>query len=78
MLLASLACAREVRATTKYAAEFLSVPVGARAVGMGGAFTAVSDDATSPWWNPAGMVFLVVLEPVAAFVVKHGVLPTAR
>ena len=58
LLLASLACAREVGATTKYAAEFLSVPVGARAVGMGGAFTAVSDDATSPWWNPAGMVFL--------------------
>jgi hypothetical protein len=43
---------------TKYAAEFLKIPVGARAVGMGAAFSAVADDATSPFWNPAGMVFL--------------------
>ena len=45
-------------AATKYAGEFMKIPVGARAIGMGGAFTAVSDDATSPYWNPAGMVFL--------------------
>jgi len=45
-------------AATKYAGEFMKIPVGARAVGMGGAFTAVADDATSPYWNPAGMVFL--------------------
>jgi len=43
---------------TKYAAEFLKIAVGARAVGMGGAFSAVADDATSPFWNPAGMVYL--------------------
>lgn len=43
---------------TKYAAEFLKIPVGARAVGMGGAFSAIADDATSPYWNPAGMVYL--------------------
>ena len=43
---------------TKYAGEFLSIPIGARAIGMGGAFVAVADDATAPWWNPAGMVFL--------------------
>src|ERR1051325_3344082 len=42
----------------KYPAEFLKIPVGARAVGMGGAFAAVADDATSPFWNPAGMVYL--------------------
>ena len=29
--------------------------IGIRAQGMGGAFTAVSDDATASWWNPAGM-----------------------
>lgn len=29
--------------------------VGVRASGMGGAFTAVADDATASWWNPAGM-----------------------
>lgn len=43
---------------TKYAGEFMKIPVGARAIGMGGAFSAVSDDATAPYWNPAGMVFL--------------------
>src|SRR5512132_2153648 len=29
--------------------------VGVRAQGMGGAFTAVADDATAAWWNPAGL-----------------------
>lgn len=43
---------------TKYAAEFLKIQVGARAMGMGGAFVAVADDATSIYWNPAGMVYL--------------------
>ena len=28
---------------------------GIRAQGMGGAFVAVSDDATATWWNPAGL-----------------------
>ncbi|OQX84562.1 MAG: hypothetical protein B6D63_04245 [Candidatus Latescibacteria bacterium 4484_7] len=39
-----------------YAAQFLKIGVSARAIGMGGAFTAVADDATSIYWNPAGMV----------------------
>lgn len=30
-------------------------PVGVRAAGMGGAFTAVADDGTAPYWNPAGL-----------------------
>src|SRR5216110_1745181 len=29
--------------------------IGVRAQGMGGAFTAVADDDTASWWNPAGM-----------------------
>jgi hypothetical protein len=29
--------------------------IGIRAQGMGGAFVAVSDDATTTWWNPAGL-----------------------
>lgn len=29
--------------------------VGVRAQGMAGAFTAVADDATATWWNPAGL-----------------------
>ena len=38
-----------------HAAEFLSHGVGARALGMGGAFVAISDDATATYWNPAGL-----------------------
>lgn len=37
---------------------FLKTGVGARAVGMGGAFVAVSDDSTAVYWNPAGLGLL--------------------
>jgi len=40
----------------KYAGEFLSAGVGSRALGMGGAFTAVANDVTAGYWNPAGLV----------------------
>ena len=36
-------------------AAFLKFGVGARATGLGGAYTAVSDDANSMYWNPAGL-----------------------
>ena len=40
--------------------------VGVRALGMGGAFVAVADDATAVWWNPAGLatggVFSMTIE----------------
>src|SRR5262245_13557139 len=56
----------------KYAAEFLKIPVGPRAIGMGAAFVAVSDDATAPYWNPAGMVYLPYREVVAMHSEKFG------
>ncbi len=36
-------------------ANFLEIGVGARAMGMGGAFGALSEGATALYWNPAGI-----------------------
>lgn len=33
----------------------LEAGVGARALGMGGAFTAIADNSDAPYWNPAGL-----------------------
>lgn len=44
--------------TTKVAttsAQFLKIGAGARAIGMGGAYSAMSHDIYSVYWNPAGL-----------------------
>jgi hypothetical protein len=43
---------------SKYAGEFLSLGVGARPMGMGGAYAAISDDASAIYWNAAGLTNL--------------------
>ena len=40
------------------AVVFLTIFPGARAVGMGAAFTAIADDATATFYNPGGMPFI--------------------
>ena len=37
--------------------HYNNVPVGTRAVGMGGAFGGVADDASGVYYNPAGLAF---------------------
>jgi hypothetical protein len=39
----------------KYAGEFMASGVGGRALGMGGAYVAVTGDVTFGYWNPAGL-----------------------
>jgi hypothetical protein len=39
-----------------FAAAFLETGLGARGAGIGSAFAAVVDDASAPYWNPAGLV----------------------
>jgi hypothetical protein len=40
---------------TKYAGSFMENGGSARALGMGGAFTAVANDPSTTFWNPAGL-----------------------
>ncbi|MDP8205056.1 MAG: PorV/PorQ family protein [Candidatus Electryonea clarkiae] len=35
--------------------QFLKIPIGARGVGMGNAFAALSNDVSAMYWNPAGL-----------------------
>lgn len=37
--------------------HYINTPVGDRASGLGGAYTAVSDDAAGLYYNPAGLVY---------------------
>src|SRR5438477_13017717 len=73
-LLALCACLATVSPAlaTKYAAEFLRIPVGPRAIGMGEAFQAIADDATASYWNPAGMVYLPYREVLVEHQEKFG------
>jgi len=43
-------------AQVKYSNEFLSIGAGARLLGMGGAGSAMVDDATAGYWNPSRML----------------------
>ena len=51
------------------AGAFLRMGVGARAIGMGGAFTGVADDASAVYWNPAGLVQIKNMETVGSYAV---------
>jgi len=44
--------------SAKYAGEPFYLGVGAHALGMGGAFSAVSSDVTAGFWNPAGLTMI--------------------
>ena len=44
-----------VAQTPKYSNEFLAIGVGARGLGLSGAMSAMVNDATAGYWNPAGL-----------------------
>lgn len=50
--------AAAITKTGTTAASFLKISVGARSIGMGGAFAAEANDISSMYWNPAGLTYL--------------------
>jgi hypothetical protein len=59
MMLAGMLRAQDtVNKTGTTAAKFLSIPVGARAMAMGGAYVATPYDATAAYWNPGVLNYL--------------------
>ena len=51
----SVHAAREFEKVATIGAQILKLPVGARASAMGGAFTAIADDASCVFWNVGGL-----------------------
>lgn len=49
------AFSQDINLAPKYSNEFLSIGVGADALGMGNAVVAQSDNVNSAYWNPAGL-----------------------
>ena len=61
MRMLKLAILLGIAAQASWAAEtasFLNIAVGARGLAMGGAYTAMADDANALYWNPAGLAKL--------------------
>jgi len=56
-----------------FGGQFLKIPVGARAEAMGGAFVGVADDASSIFWNAAGIARIDPNKSVVSF--NHAVWP---
>lgn len=54
-----------VSKTGTTAAAYLEIPVGASAIGMGGAFVSIANDPTSLYWNAAGSALLTKNEFIA-------------
>jgi hypothetical protein len=45
----------DIAVAKKFAGEFMASGGGARALGMGGAFAGIANDASTIYWNPAGI-----------------------
>lgn len=48
-------CFSHAASGAKYGGEFIAIGVGGRALGMGGAYSALANDVTAGYWNPAGL-----------------------
>jgi len=55
LALASSSADLAAQGSAGQAGEFLRFGVGAKALGLGRAFTSIADDASAPYWNPSGL-----------------------
>lgn len=55
LALAALLTAPAAAVPVVESGAYLNIGVGARALGLGGAYTALGDDASAVYWNPAGL-----------------------
>lgn len=58
ILLQTPMLAEDVTKIAQSGMKWLSIPVGARASALGNAYTAMANDASSVFWNPAGLAFV--------------------
>ena len=61
-LLAFVVLPASAQSVAKYGADFLSGGVGARALGMGGAYVGLANDVNAAYWNPSGLTGLAYPE----------------
>ncbi|MBT3501984.1 MAG: PorV/PorQ family protein [Candidatus Marinimicrobia bacterium] len=54
-IIISFMTGQSVSKTGTTAAQFLKLGIGSRALSMGGAFTAIANDASALYWNPSGI-----------------------
>ena len=56
-------------------AAYVDIGFGARPMGMGGAYTALSNDINAMFWNPAGMTFIQGSQVTAMYTKQFGLIP---
>lgn len=49
--------AEDLKKIAQTGMKWLSIPIGARAAALGGAYTAMADDISAIFWNPAGIAY---------------------
>ena len=67
VVLLALGCQAHAGGAGSTGANFLKVAVGPRAAALGEAYTAVADDGSALYWNPAGLTRLPTCELFASY-----------
>ena len=72
-VLVAVVLSAQTAAAAWNAGNFLRFGVGARPLGMGGAFVAIADDATAIYWNPACLTRGSTMEFFVSYAERFGV-----